>query len=202
VSNITAGEGHGISIGSEASNGVNNVTIQNVHYTYTGNGFRIKTARDRGGQIHDITLKDVVMTGVGTPLLINAYYPTLGGPSEPPYQAAQPITATTPYVHDITIQNLAATGASAGSFIEGLPESCIHNVTLNNVSIQTSAAGIALRHMTGAFTDVTSTPAAPNPPFLVQENVTVTTFGGTPTIPATPPQAGQTACSAQVVPGP
>jgi polygalacturonase len=202
VSNITAGEGHGISIGSEASNGVNNVTIQNVHYTYTGNGFRIKTARDRGGQVHDITFKDAVMIGVSIPLMINAYYPALGGPSEPPYQAAQPITPTTPYVHDITIQNLAATGANSRSFIEGLPESCIHNVTLNNVNIQTSAAGVILRHMTGAFTDVTSTPAVPNPPFLVQENVTVTTAGTTPAIPTTPPQGGQTACSAQVVPGP
>jgi hypothetical protein len=104
-------------------------------------------------------------------------------------------------VHDVTIENVVATGAAAQSNIVGLPESCVHNVTLNNVSIQTSSPGIALRYMTGTFTNVTSTPAAP-PPFVVQENVTVTTSGTTPAITATPPQTGQVACSAQVVPGP
>jgi len=199
VSDITAGEGHGISIGSEAYNGVNNVTIQNVRYTYTGNGFRIKTARDRGSQIYNITVEGLVMTGVAVPITINAYYPAAGGPKEPPYQPAQPITPTTPYVHDITIRNLAATGATGQSIIEGLPESCIRNVTLNNVSIQSDNLGIALRHMTGSFTDVTSTPT---PPFVVQENVTVATAGTTPSITPTPPQSGQIACSAQVLPAP
>jgi hypothetical protein len=44
--------------------------------------------------------------------------------------AAQPITPTTPHVHDITIRDLVATGATGQSYIRGLPESCIRNVTL------------------------------------------------------------------------
>jgi polygalacturonase len=200
VTGITAGSGHGISIGSEASNGVNNVTIQNVHFNFTGNGFRIKTARDRGGQIYNIVAEDLVMTGVGVPIIFDAYYPGLGGPHEPPYDRAAPITATTPYVHDITIANVTAIGATTQSVIVGLPESCMHNITLNNVSVQTGSAGLSLRHMTGTFTDMTSTPPPPDPPFVVQENVTVATAGTTPAIPATPPQAGQIACSAQLVP--
>jgi polygalacturonase len=202
VSNITAGAGHGISIGSEASNGVNNVTIQNVHYTDTAHGFRIKTGRDRGSQIYNITVDNIVMTGVADPIALDDYYPAAQGPSEPPYQPAEAITPTTPYVHDITIENLTATGASDQSIIEGLPESCIRNVTLNNVSIQTDSRGMALRHMTGTFTNVTITPTAPDSPFVVQENVAVTTAGTTPAIAATPPQSGQLACSAQVVPVP
>ena len=55
--------------------------------------------------------------------------------------------------------------------------------------------------MTGTFTNVTITPPPPDPPFVVQENVTVATAGTTPPIPTTLPQAGQTACSAQAVPG-
>jgi hypothetical protein len=51
--------------------------------------------------------------------------------------------------------------------------------------------------VTGTFTDVTSTPASPNPPFLVQENVTLTTFGRTPAIKDTSPRTDQIACSAQ-----
>jgi hypothetical protein len=61
---------------------------------------------------------------------------------------------------------------------------------------------MALRHMTGTFTNVTITPTAPDSPFVVQENVAVTTAGTTPAIAATPPQSGQLACSAQVVPVP
>jgi polygalacturonase len=202
VNGITAGSGHGISIGSEASNGVNNVTIQNVHFTFTGNGFRIKTARDRGGQIYNIVAEDLVMTGVGLPIIFDAYYPGLGGPNEPPYDRAAPITVTTPYVHDITIANVTATGATTQSVIVGLPESCMHNITLNNVSVQTGGAGLSLRHMTGTFTNVTSTPPSPDPAFVVQENVTVATAGTTPAITDTAPQAGQIACSAQVVPPP
>ena len=49
IKNITARAGQGLSIGSEAVNGVNNVTIDNVNFTNTLYGFRIKSARDRGG---------------------------------------------------------------------------------------------------------------------------------------------------------
>src|SRR5215469_755586 len=163
VTNITAGTGHGISVGSEASNGVNHVTIQNVSYTGTSDGFRIKTGRDRGNQIDDINLNNIRMTNVALPLSINAYYPASGGPTEPPYDPARPLTKTTPYVHDITINNFTATGATSQSIIEGLPESCIQRVNLSNVSIQTTNKGIALRHMTGEFTNVTSTPGSGGP---------------------------------------
>jgi polygalacturonase len=197
VTNIIAGDGHGISIGSEAANGVNNVTIQNVHFTRTSNGIRIKTARDRGSQIYGITAKDLVMTDVGAPIGVGTYYPA-GSPREPPYGPAERITPTTPYVHNIVIENLVATGAKTRSIIHGLPESCVRDVTLKNVSID--GPGLGLRHMTGVFADVTITPAAANPPFVVEENVSVITNGATLSIPPTPPQAGQIACSAQVVP--
>ena len=64
VTNITAVGGDGIVFGSEAFNGVNNVTIQNVHYQWTGYGIRFKTARARGGQINNITVDTLVMDGV------------------------------------------------------------------------------------------------------------------------------------------
>jgi len=192
IKNITARVGQGLSIGSEAVNGVNDVTIENVNFTNILYGFRIKTGRDRGGEIYGISVNHFVMTGVGWPIAIDSYYSAIGPDPRGP---AQPITPTTPHVHDITIQDLVATGATGQSYILGLPESCIHNVTLNGVMIQTSGLGIDLLHMTGNFTDVTSTPPPPNPPFDVEENVTVTTAGSTPVIAPTPPLAGQVACS-------
>jgi hypothetical protein len=165
-----------------------------VNFTNTLLGFYIKSGRDRGGEIYGISVNHLVMTSVIRPLVINFYYAPIGPDPRGP---AQPITPTTPYVHDITIQDVVATGATGQSYFQGLPESCVHNVTLNSVSIQTSSQGIDLLHMTGTFTNVTSTPAAPNPPFVVEENVTVTTAGTTPVIPPTPPLAGQVACSSQ-----
>ena len=197
IRNITAKSGQGISIGSEAANGVHDVTIENVNFTNIRYGFHIKTGRDRGSEIYDIRVKHFMMTGSGYPIAIEPNYTTVGPDPRGP---AQPITPTTPHVHDITIQDLVATGTTGQSYIQGLPESCIFDVTLNNVVIESDSLGIDLLHMTGTFTDVTSTPAPQNPPFVVEENVTVTAAGTTPVIPPTPPLPGQVACALQPIP--
>ncbi len=191
ITNTIARAGQGISIGSEAANGVNGVTIENVHFMNTKYGFRIKTARDRGSEIHDIKARNLVMGGVGWPIGIDSYYSPVG---PDPHGLAQPITPTTPHVYDITIQDIVATGTGQ-SHIRGLPESCIENVTLDGVSIQTTGMGLNLLHMTGDFSNVTSTPSPLNPPFVVEDNVTVNTTGTTPEISPTPPLPGQMACS-------
>jgi len=197
ISDIAAGDGHGISIGSESANEINNIRIERVRFLATGNGLRLKTARDRGSQMHDITASDLTMSGVMNPLVINTYYPASGGPVEPPYQTAQPISPTTPYVHDITIHNLKATGATGQSSIEGLPESCVYNLTLDGVSLQTNGPGLTLRHVTGTFNNVTSSAGGGSPPFRVMENVQLTVSGSTPALPATPAQEGQIDCKSQ-----
>jgi polygalacturonase len=194
ISNILARAGSGVSIGSEVANGVNNVAIDNVTFTNTEYGFRIKTTRGRGGEIYNISVSGLMMTSVNYPLAIDFYYNPVGPNPRGP---AQPVTQYTPHAHDITIQNLVAMGSFGESHIEGLPESCIQNITLTDVSIQTDNGGIDLLHMTGTFNNVTSTPVPPHPPFIVEENVTVTTTGTTPAIPATPALPGQVACAKQ-----
>lgn len=216
ISNMTFNGGHGISVGSEASNGVFNVTITNVNATGTSNGFRIKTGRTRGNFAtgdHDITVQNATFVGVQQPIVMQDYYPASDGPNEtgktvqctlsitsncidPPQQIQQ----FTPNVHDITINKMNATGATSQNVIVGVPESCILGVVLNNVSIQTDTGGSSgatgafqLRNVTGTFTNVsvTSTHSPPIPPFIVQENVQVTTRG-TPGLTAsvdTPPLA-------------
>ena len=192
ISNIIARTGQGISIGSETANGVNNITIENVTFMNTKYGFRIKTARDRGSEIRDIQVRNLVMDGVGWPIGIDSYLYSPIGPD--PHGPAHPITPTTPDVHAILIENVVATNSTGQSHIRGLPESCIRDVTLSDVSIETDGKGIHLLHMSGTFDNVTSTPHQPNPPFDVEENVDVTTVGSTPAISSTPPLAGQAAC--------
>ncbi len=100
--------------------------------------------------------------------------------------AAGSSSDTTPNIHDIWLQDVTANNASVDSIILGLPESCIRNVTLNKVNIDSD--GLQLHHMTGTFTDVTS-----NPP-VVDDNVTVKNADGTPLYHRAP-QPGQVACS-------
>jgi len=206
ITNANITGGHGISIGSEASNGVYNVSIQNINATGSSlsEGLRIKTGRTRGNYavgIHDISINNMVATDVVQPILIYGYYPAGGPPNETNATTQCTLTVTTncidppqaiqqytPNVYNIFISDLVATGATQSSIIAGVPESCILNVNLNNVSIESSAAGPAgangtfqLRNMTGTFTNVnlTSTHSPPIPPWVVQENVIATATGGT-----------------------
>jgi polygalacturonase len=210
VTNANLTGGHGISIGSEASNGVYNVTIQNINANGSSlsEGLRLKTGRTRGNYgtgIHDITVNNMTATNVVQPILIYDYYPASGPVVEynssgttplttqctlttttncvDPPQAIQPFT---PNVYNITISGLHATGATSASIIAGVPEACILNVVMNNVSIATSASSpsgapgtFQLRNMTGTFTNVTmtSTHSPAIPAWVVQENVHVTATG-------------------------
>ena len=162
VANAVFTSGHGMSIGSEAINGVHDIDISNVALSNTSNGFRIKTGRDRGSVIKDITAQNLTMTNVTQPIVINSYYPA----SSPPTCGADPgmpITATTPYVSNVTLRNVTATGATNLSFIDGLPESSVLNVTLDNVSVGQASSSVKpmdLRYMTGTFSNVTVSPTS------------------------------------------
>lgn len=48
---MTIGTSHGLSIGSEMSAGVRNVTFQNITMNGSGAGPRIKSQRGRGGNL-------------------------------------------------------------------------------------------------------------------------------------------------------
>ena len=175
VANAVFTSGHGMSIGSEAINGVNNIAIMNVALSNTSNGFRIKTGRDRGSVIKNITARDLTMTDVTQPIVINSYYPA----SSPPACGAdpgQPVTSTTPFVSNVTLRNVAATGAASQSFIDGLPESSVLNVTLDNVTVgqaSTSVKPMDLRYMAGTFSNVTVNPTSTGHNFTCLVGATV-----------------------------
>jgi polygalacturonase len=176
VANAVYTSGHGMSIGSEAINGVNNIAIMNISMSNTSNGFRIKTGRDRGSQIHDITATNLTMTNVTQPIVINSYYPASSPPTCGTDTTPQPITSTTPFVHDITLRNVAATGATNFSFISGLAESYVLNVTLDSVTIgqvNNKVKPMDLRWMTGTFSNVTVSPTTTGTSFTCLEGATV-----------------------------
>ncbi len=101
ISDCVFMHGHGLSIGSEISGGVQNVHAARVQFKGTDNGVRIKSNRDRGGDIGNFDFRDLTMEDVGTPILITEYYPQI-----PDHDSAQPVGRLTPHFHDISITNL------------------------------------------------------------------------------------------------
>lgn len=146
ITNCTYGYGHGVSIGSGTKNGVKNFTVENCTFTNTECGIRIKTDRDRGGVVENITYKNLKMTNVSFPILIYESYMAKEKAYRnlenitPEIAATYPsatITDKTPFYKNITFQNINATvehGKRAG-LIWGLPEAAIENITMKDVNI-------------------------------------------------------------------
>ena len=74
VTNNTYGYGHGVSIGSYTSPFVSNMTVVNCTFNNTDQGIRIKSDRDRGGFVHNISYYNLSMTNVMRPILIYCQY--------------------------------------------------------------------------------------------------------------------------------
>ena len=124
--------GHGLSIGSEIAGGAQNIRAERIHFEGTDNGIRIKANRDRGNDVSHIVLRDIEMKDVKNALIISEYYPKIL-PEEG--VAAAPVTRLTPHFHDITIENVIATGSDSAGAIVGLPEAPVADVTLHRVNL-------------------------------------------------------------------
>lgn len=167
LSSSTILHGHGLSIGSYTGGGVYNINIHDNTLTGTSTGVRIKSARDRGGEVHAVTYSHLTMTGVSTPISILSYYPSVPADGDP----AQAVTATTPYYHDITVSKITATGATTAGQIVGVPERSITALTLSSVTI-TSKTGVTVRNATVTTSGATIHPSSGSA-WILQSNATV-----------------------------
>lgn len=137
VTDSVFGHGHGMSIGSEGTGGMQDVHVARIHFKGTTNGIRIKSARDRGNHnMGNFDFTGITMEGVKYPILIDHYY---HDPSEVHFPhddvRPQPISRKTPVYHDISITNLKAAGAKIAVIVAMLPESPLNSITLKNVDI-------------------------------------------------------------------
>jgi polygalacturonase len=132
ITDCTFKHGHGLSIGSELAGGVQNVHAERIHFEGTDNGIRVKANRDRGNDVGHLFFKDIDMKDVKNALIISEYYPKVLPPDG---EAPQPVTRLTPHFHDITLENVTATGSTSAGAIVGLPEAPVTGVVLHNVKI-------------------------------------------------------------------
>lgn len=133
--------GHGLSIGSETVGGVRGVTARRIRFDGADTALRIKTPRGRGGEVSGVVYRDITARNVKTAMLFTAYYPKI-----PPSDAAQPLTPTTPDIHDISVERFTAVeGVARAGGVYGLPERPVRRVRLQDVRIEASKP-LEVRH--------------------------------------------------------
>lgn len=153
ITDCTFENGHGLSIGSEVAGGVQNVRAERIHFKGTDQGIRIKSARDRGNDISNISYKDIVMEDVKTAILITEYYPHAAPEGEVP---SEPVGRLTPKFHNITIENVTATNSGSAGTIVGLPESPVLALSMKNVHLA-GKTGLSVAYATVSMDGVTVT---------------------------------------------
>jgi polygalacturonase len=150
------GAGHGMSIGSEFTGGVSDVSVYDLSIDgmNTGtsggssNGIRIKSDSSRGGLVNNVTYSDVCVRNLSNPILLTPYYSSATGSSIPQYT-------------NIAIQNFhdVAGGSNTPKVtLNGYDPSHQNSVTLDNVIID----GISPSNVAASYTDVTLGPGNVN----------------------------------------
>lgn len=153
--------GCGVTIGSETSGGVQDITIRNIKYKNTDCGFRIKSAKTRGGLIEDILVENLEMINVKYPfnMCLN-WHPAYSYCRIPEsYEGeiprhweilAEPVTPPErgiPQVKNMVFRNIKAwnepdyEGPSRAFEVDAFPEKPMTNVVLEHVKIQAKEFG-------------------------------------------------------------
>jgi polygalacturonase len=85
--------GHGMSIGSGTSGGVDRMLVDDLTIDGADNGIRVKSDRSRGGLVHNIVYRSICMRNVTNPLAFTPFYSDNTGDLIPNYR-------------DITLENV------------------------------------------------------------------------------------------------
>lgn len=152
IRNCIVYHGHGgVTIGSEMSGGVRNVSVAGCTFMGTDVGIRFKSNRGRGGVVENIWFNDILMTDIPSQAIsFNLYYGGLsvsemlaeGRNVETTVGEIPPVTEETPRFRNIFMKNITCRGADQAIYLQGLPELNLENVTMENIDM-TAAEGMA-----------------------------------------------------------
>uniref|UniRef100_A0A0V0IG15 Putative polygalacturonase-like n=1 Tax=Solanum chacoense TaxID=4108 RepID=A0A0V0IG15_SOLCH len=122
-SNVSAG----VSIGSEMSGGVSNVTVENLFIWNSRRAVRIKTAPGRGGYVRDITYKNLTFENVRVGIVIKTDYNEHADESFDP--------KAVPILENISYTTIHGEGVRVPVQIHGSKEIWVRNVTFRDMSV-------------------------------------------------------------------
>ena len=140
VRNCLMERGHGaITLGSEISGGVKNLTVSQCLFEKTDRGIRTKTRRGRGesSRIDGLLFENLRMVGVLTPIVFNMWYNRCDPDRDSEYvytRESLPVDKRTPYLGAFTFRNLECIDCEVcACYFDGLPEMPIQSITLENI---------------------------------------------------------------------
>ncbi len=161
IEDCTVLSGFGVTLGSEVSGGIYNVTIRNMRYEGTDCGFRIKSSRARKGYIKDIKVENLDMVNVKYPIHIaldwNPAYSYCSLPDgysgEIPDYWKKLLTKIPDDVPDTEVSNITIrgirssynddyTGISRAFNIEGYEHQLIKNVVIEDSVFKAKEYGV------------------------------------------------------------
>ncbi|GLT74317.1 hypothetical protein SLA2020_461220 [Shorea laevis] len=117
----------GVSIGSEMSGGVSNVTVENLLVWSSRRAVRIKTAPGRGGYVRHITYRNLTFDNVRVGIVIKTDY------NEHPDNNYDP--KALPAIEDISFTGVHGQGVRVPVRIHGCKEIPVRNVTFRDMSM-------------------------------------------------------------------
>ena len=117
----------GFVTGSETYGGMHNIFVNNCDFVGTDIGLRFKSARNRGGLVDNIFIKNIYMKDiVNDALLFNTYYENSKNNEK------VPVNDRTPIFKNIFIDSIFCAGAGQAVSADGLPEMPIQNINITN----------------------------------------------------------------------
>ena len=139
--------GHGVSIGSNTSKGVHDVTVQNATFNGTDQALRIKSSADRGGPVSNITYRNITVENAKNGAIdVNMNYAKALGwkwtPTEAPEHGKH-----IPHYSQLNFDNIKVDNSNLGR-IWGLSNSHIDGVHLSNLQGSGIKAPLQVRDAT------------------------------------------------------
>ncbi|XP_042043613.1 probable polygalacturonase isoform X1 [Salvia splendens] len=117
----------GVSIGSEMSGGVTNVTVENLLVWNSKRGIRIKTSAGRGGFVQHITYQNLTLDNVRVGIVIKTDY------NEHPDEGYNPNAL--PLIEDIRFDGIRGQGVRIPVRIYGSQEIPVRNVSFKDMLV-------------------------------------------------------------------
>ncbi|KAK6911840.1 Glycoside hydrolase, family 28 [Dillenia turbinata] len=117
----------GVSIGSEMSGGISNITVENLHVWNSRRAVRIKTSAGRGGYVQNITYKNLTLDNVRVGIVIKTDY------NEHPDEGYRP--EALPVLKDISFIGVHGQGIRIPVRIYGSKEIPVRNVTFRDLMV-------------------------------------------------------------------
>lgn len=117
----------GVSIGSEMSGGVSNVTVENTYIWNSRRGVRIKTAPGRGGYVTSITYHNITLVNVRVGMVIKTDY------NEHPDGGYDP--GALPVIEGLSFVGVRGQGVRVPVRLHGSSDIPVRGVTVRDMSV-------------------------------------------------------------------